>query len=87
MSSIFNQEQSSLLAPVDGIVLGMTTLPAVNPGGPVYHLAALSKRNFQQAQQHLKNGERHGMFGRVRRELTSAMAFREHETRNHNEKS
>lgn len=80
MSSIFGREQSSLLAPVNGIVLGMTTMPAVKPGGPVYHLAALSKRNFQQAQQYLNTGERKGLFGRVRRELTSAIAFREHET-------
>ena len=82
MSSIFGQEQSSLLAPVNGIVLGMTTMPAVKPGGPVYHIAALPKRKFQQAQQYLKNGERKGLFGRVRRELTSAIAFREHETQN-----
>ncbi len=80
MSSIFGHEQSSLLAPVNGIILGMTTMPAVKPGGPVYHIAALPKRKFQQAQQYLKNGERRGIFGRVRRELTSAMAFREHES-------
>ena len=28
-----------LIAPVDGIVLGMTTHPAVRPGQPVCHLA------------------------------------------------
>ncbi|MFO7974493.1 MAG: succinylglutamate desuccinylase/aspartoacylase family protein [Candidatus Hydrogenedentota bacterium] len=80
MSSIFGQEQSSLLAPANGIVLGMTTMPAVKPGGPVYHIAVLSKRKFQQAEQYLENGERKGIFSRVRHELTSAIAFRDHET-------
>ncbi|HOD49618.1 MAG TPA: M14 family metallopeptidase [Candidatus Hydrogenedentes bacterium] len=78
MSSIFGQAQSSLAAPVNGIVLGMTTMPVVKPGGPVYHIAALSKRKFHQAQHHIKNGERRGLLGRVRRELVSAMPFREH---------
>ncbi|HPJ97975.1 MAG TPA: succinylglutamate desuccinylase/aspartoacylase family protein [Candidatus Hydrogenedentes bacterium] len=81
ISSVFGREHSALLAPVDGIVLGMTTMPAVKPGGPVYHLAVLSKRNVRVALHHLMNGERRGMFGRVRRELSSAMAFRERESR------
>ncbi|MEM9882598.1 MAG: succinylglutamate desuccinylase/aspartoacylase family protein [Planctomycetota bacterium] len=33
------EEQNVLLAPRDGIVLGMTTLPSVSPGDPVCHLA------------------------------------------------
>ena len=78
MSSIFGQAQSSLAAPVNGIVLGMTTMPVVKPGGPGYHIAALSKRKFHQAEHHIKNGERRGLLGRVRRELVSAMPFREH---------
>jgi hypothetical protein len=28
-----------LTSPVEGIVLGMTTLPAVSPGDPVFHIA------------------------------------------------
>jgi uncharacterized protein len=37
--SIFGKEQNLLRAPADGIVLGMTTMPAVKPGEPVFHLA------------------------------------------------
>lgn len=37
--SVFGEAQSVLIAPANGIVLGMVTHPAVNPGEPVCHLA------------------------------------------------
>jgi len=42
--SILGQQQSSLLCPTDGIVLGLTTMPAIKPGEPVCHIAIISKR-------------------------------------------
>lgn len=41
--SIFGAQQNRLRAPVTGIILGMTTMPAVSPGEPVYHLAVPSQ--------------------------------------------
>ncbi len=41
-STLVHAEQNQLLAPFDGIVLGMSTLPAVQPGEPVVHLGRLS---------------------------------------------
>jgi len=41
--SVFGETQNTLITPVDGIVLGMTTLPAVKPGEPVCHLAIPSR--------------------------------------------
>ncbi|RMH26091.1 MAG: succinate dehydrogenase [Planctomycetota bacterium] len=38
-SSVFGEGRAVLIAPCDGIVLGMTTLPAVRPGEPVCHIA------------------------------------------------
>ncbi|MEM6459346.1 MAG: succinylglutamate desuccinylase/aspartoacylase family protein [Planctomycetota bacterium] len=38
-AKLTGEEQNVLLAPRDGIVLGMTTLPSVSPGDPVCHLA------------------------------------------------
>lgn len=38
-ASVFGREQNVLCSPVDGIVLGMTTLPLVKPGEPVCHIA------------------------------------------------
>lgn len=37
-TSLLGHEQNVLEAPYDGVVLGMTTLPAVSPGEPVCHI-------------------------------------------------
>ena len=39
----FREESPSVLAPVSGIVLGMTTLPIVRPGEPICHIGISSK--------------------------------------------
>lgn len=41
-SSLVHEDQNRLEAPFDGIVIGMSTLPAVQPGEPVIHLGKLS---------------------------------------------
>lgn len=42
-ASVFGERQNVLVAPCDGIVLGMTTLPMVKPGEPVCHIAVPSR--------------------------------------------
>ena len=37
--SVYGDEQNTLTAPKDGVIIGMTTRPAVKPGEPVFHLA------------------------------------------------
>lgn len=44
--SIFGKEQNILISRTPGIVLGMTTMPAVKPGEPVCHIAILTKRQI-----------------------------------------
>jgi predicted deacylase len=46
-TSLSGTDLNTLLAPRDGIVLAMTTLPAVSPGDPVAHLAFPSDRAFK----------------------------------------
>jgi hypothetical protein len=41
-SSLLGEDQNRLEAPFSGIVIGMTTLPAVQPGEPVVHLGRLA---------------------------------------------
>ena len=41
-ASLLGEEQSVLTAPFPGVILGMTTLPAVSPGEPICHLGLLS---------------------------------------------
>ena len=40
-SNLHGRELNVMHAPDDGVVLGMTTLPAVTPGDAVFHLAVL----------------------------------------------
>jgi len=42
-SKLFSRQAEVIKASIDGIVLGMTTLPAVKPGEPVCHLARPEK--------------------------------------------
>jgi hypothetical protein len=42
-TSLLGREAEVMTAPFDAAVLGMTTLPAVSPGEPVYHLGRLEK--------------------------------------------
>lgn len=44
--SIFGREKNVLASPSFGVVLGMSTMPAVQPGEPVYHIATLSERTY-----------------------------------------
>jgi predicted deacylase len=38
-TSLYGGDKTVLVSPVDGVVLGMTTLPTVKPGEPVCHIA------------------------------------------------
>ena len=42
-TTLLGCEQNVMLAPFDAVVLGMTTLPAVNPGEPICNLGKLPK--------------------------------------------
>jgi predicted deacylase len=42
--SILGQQQNTLHSSVNGVVLGLTTMPAIKPGEPVCHLAVISQR-------------------------------------------
>ena len=39
----FGRERSQQTSPHDGVVIGMTTLPLVNPGDAVVHVASLGR--------------------------------------------
>lgn len=62
-TSVFGRERNALLSPVDGVVLGMTTLPTVKPGEPVCHIAVSKKlltagvANGKRSLQHKMRGE------------------------------
>jgi len=73
--SVFGREQNVLNSPVDGIILGMTSLPTVKPGEPVCHIAIPRKLR--------SNGSRSSdsLHRRVRRDLASSISISEREVR------
>ena len=42
-TTLLGREQNLLVAPFPGVVIGMTTLPAISPGEPVCHIGKLPK--------------------------------------------
>jgi predicted deacylase len=74
--SIFGEARSIIVSPVDGIVLGMTTHPAVKPGEPVCHIARPGRRlsSIRRALSQMPEGS---LATRVRDELASSIAVSE----------
>ena len=70
--SVFGQAQSVLISPEDGIVLGMTTLPAVKPGEPVCHLA-LPTRSIKRIRRSLERSSSGTVYQRTREDFTSSV--------------
>lgn len=69
--NMFGRERSVLRAPVGGIVLGMTTMPAVKPGQPVYHLAVLTSRAVDAIDEELNDGPDDLSYNRLRDHLST----------------
>jgi predicted deacylase len=58
-TNLLGEEQNVLVSPFRGVVIGMTTLPAVVPGEPVCNLGQVSQKNLSQRQQAHSNGDGH----------------------------
>ena len=60
-TSLLGREEEIMTAPFDAAVLGMTTLPAVSPGEPVYNLGRLEKgaRKLEKLRAKLPDGHAH----------------------------
>lgn len=60
-TSLLGKAEEVMCAPFDAAVLGMTTLPAVSPGEPVYHLGRLEKgvRKIEKIRAALPEGHPH----------------------------
>ena len=54
---LLGREQEVVQAAVSGIVIGMSTMPAVAPGDPIIHLARLKKKEFREYEKEAENGE------------------------------
>ncbi len=74
--SVFGETQNTLVAPCDGIVLGMTTLPVVKPGEPICHLA-VPKRPLREIREALADAGSRSLDRRVRKDLATNVSVTE----------
>jgi len=69
-STLLGRERSMLNAPFNAVVIGMTTLPAISPGEPVFNLGMLPKGTKPTELRRLRS-EEDGLEGQVVEELSS----------------
>jgi len=69
-TSLTGAEQNTEHAPRDGIVLGMTTLPAVAPGDPICHLAYTKKGSLRRIERAMSRLGDEDLHERVREDLS-----------------
>ena len=69
-TTLLGHERSTLHAPFDAVVIGMTTLPAISPGEPVCNLGRLPKRTRPSELRRLRSQE-DGLEERVAEQLAS----------------
>lgn len=69
-TNLLGRDRHTVCAPYDGIVIGMTTLPAISPGDPICNLGRLPKRIKPAELKRLRVKEQ-GLEGRVVEELSS----------------
>jgi predicted deacylase len=74
--SVFGQAQSVLISPQDGIVLGMTTLPAVKPGEPVCQIA-IPTRSIKRIRRSLEKSSAGKVYQRMREDFASSVTVSE----------
>ena len=76
-TDLLGEQQNTIHAPRDGIILGMTTIPSVAPGDPICHLAypkAASLKKAGHAQDKLKDASLHE---RIRGDISTSIMVTE----------
>ena len=69
-TTLLGREHSTLYAPFNAVVIGMTSLPAVSPGEPICNLGKLSK-GYKPAELRRLRAEENGLEKRISKELAS----------------
>ncbi|MGI9012782.1 MAG: succinylglutamate desuccinylase/aspartoacylase family protein [Phycisphaerales bacterium] len=71
--SIFGEARSIVIAPSDGIVLGMATHPAAHPGEPICHIA-IPRRSIKGIRKAIEQAARNRPMAQVRNQLAANMS-------------
>ena len=72
-TSLLGAENRVLTSPADGLILGMTTLPAVSPGDPVCHIA-MPRKKIERIREALDKAPEESLHERVRDDLATSVA-------------
>jgi uncharacterized protein len=80
-TNLLGVEKSVLYAPFNGVVIGMTTLPAVTPGEPVCHIGLLPKHMPSHRLTHKRSQDDESLEGRILDELSTNVLVVEHEAK------
>lgn len=76
-STVFGEGQRTLVAPCDGVIVGMSTMPAVKPGEPVYHIAKLTRHKLNEAKRSVRNISSKQIFARMQDDLSTNVMVQE----------
>lgn len=70
-AGLLGREQEQILSPRTGVVIGMTTMPAVSPGDPIAHIAQVPKRAMAKREKALDLDDHTSYDTRLREDLAS----------------
>lgn len=80
-TGLLGVELETILSPHNGIILGMTTMPAVFPGDPIIHVALPdSSKEFRSLEKSVYSIEDDALENQVRNHLASSITVVEHST-------
>lgn len=77
--SIFGRYHDEIVSPASGIILGMSTLPMVKPGEPIYHVAVLTKREMRRIRAILAESPEDHLYDQVQEALATSVTIHEHD--------
>jgi predicted deacylase len=77
--SIMGRQQNTLISPMNGMILGMTTMPTVKPGEPVCHIAQVGKR-LVSIQRTLKATSKKQLSHTIRNDFATNFSVVEHDS-------
>ena len=75
-TTLLGVENRVLRSPHDGVILGMTTLPAVSPGDPVCHLA-VPRKKISRIRRALERAPEESLAERLRDDLATSLSVTE----------
>jgi hypothetical protein len=78
-TGLLGEERETIVSPHHGIVLGMTTMPAVSPGDPILHIALSdTRKQFRSLEKSVDRMEDDALENQVRDHLATSITVVEH---------